>query len=91
VPTGQIVRSNESMLSVEKGLRELTSVKVEDAVVFAMAQHRRPNLVRVGQAFPDLKSPVDSPNLVEAFELCQELWSGRGHCRRAPSVLDWPK
>lgn len=62
----------ESMLSVEKGLRELASVKVEDAVVFAMSQHRRPNLVRGGQAFPDLKSPVDSPKLVEAFELSQE-------------------
>lgn len=62
----------ESMLSVEKGLRELASVKVEDAVVFAMAQHRRPNLVRVGQAFSDLRSPVDSPKLVEAFELSQE-------------------
>eukprot|EP01018_Ginkgo_biloba_P017314 Gb_05422 [translate_table: standard] len=41
----------ESMLSVEKGLRELASLKVEDAVVFAMAQHRRPSLVRVGQTF----------------------------------------
>ncbi|OVA09655.1 hypothetical protein BVC80_9101g190 [Macleaya cordata] len=36
----------ESMLSVEMGLRELASLKVEDAVVLALAQHRRPNLVR---------------------------------------------
>ncbi|URD98550.1 hypothetical protein MUK42_32440 [Musa troglodytarum] len=36
----------ESMLSVEKGLRELASLKVEDAVVLALAQHRRPNFVR---------------------------------------------
>uniref|UniRef100_A0A1D1Y2C5 SWI5-dependent HO expression protein 3 n=1 Tax=Anthurium amnicola TaxID=1678845 RepID=A0A1D1Y2C5_9ARAE len=36
----------ESMLSVEMGLRELSSLKVEDAVILALAQHRRPNLVR---------------------------------------------
>ncbi|KAF5476490.1 hypothetical protein F2P56_003241 [Juglans regia] len=36
----------ESMLSVEMGLRELASLKVEDAVVLALAQHRRLNLVR---------------------------------------------
>ncbi|GFZ03936.1 hypothetical protein Acr_16g0005600 [Actinidia rufa] len=36
----------ESMLSVEMGLRELASLKVEDAVVLAFAQSRRPNLVR---------------------------------------------
>ncbi|KAI3847344.1 hypothetical protein MKX03_023482 [Papaver bracteatum] len=36
----------ESMLSVEKGLRELASLKVEDAVKLAMAQHRRPNLMK---------------------------------------------
>ncbi|KAI3965968.1 hypothetical protein MKX01_010925, partial [Papaver californicum] len=38
----------ESMLSVEKGLRELASLKVEDAVKLAMAQHRRPNLMKYG-------------------------------------------
>ncbi|KAG6513163.1 hypothetical protein ZIOFF_023472 [Zingiber officinale] len=36
----------ESMLSVEKGLLELTSLKVEDAVVLALSQHQRPNFVR---------------------------------------------
>ncbi|KAK9995291.1 hypothetical protein SO802_019977 [Lithocarpus litseifolius] len=36
----------ETMLSVEMGLRELASLKVEDAVVLALALHRRPNLVR---------------------------------------------
>ncbi|KAG6686123.1 hypothetical protein I3842_11G001300 [Carya illinoinensis] len=36
----------ESMLSVEMGLRELASLKVEDAVVLALAQQRRLNLVR---------------------------------------------
>ncbi|KAL6840971.1 hypothetical protein ACP4OV_029231 [Aristida adscensionis] len=30
----------ESMLSVEKGLRELASLKVEDAIMLALAQHR---------------------------------------------------
>lgn len=59
----------ESMLSVEIGLRELASLKVEDAVVLAMAHHRRPNLIR--QSFTDLKSPGD-PKFLEAFELSQE-------------------
>ncbi|KAK4488937.1 hypothetical protein RD792_004727 [Penstemon davidsonii] len=36
----------ESMLSVEMGLRELASLKVEDAVVLALAQNRRSTLVR---------------------------------------------
>ncbi|CAJ2641292.1 unnamed protein product [Trifolium pratense] len=59
----------ESMLSVEMGLRELASLKVEDAVVLALAQHRRPNLVR--QSFLDSKSPGDAKYL-EAFELSEE-------------------
>lgn len=58
----------ESMLSVEMGLRELTSLKVEDAVVFSLAQHRRPNMVRLSS---DMKSPGDS-KYMEAFELGQE-------------------
>ncbi|KAF8400049.1 hypothetical protein HHK36_015924 [Tetracentron sinense] len=61
--------SVESMLSVEMGLRELASLKVEDAVVLALAQHRRPNLVR--QSISDPKSPGD-PKFMEAFELNQE-------------------
>ncbi|KAJ4959728.1 hypothetical protein NE237_019638 [Protea cynaroides] len=59
----------ESMLSVEMGLRELASLKVEDAVVLALAQHRRPNLVR--QSSSDPKSP-GNPKFLEAFELSQE-------------------
>ncbi|XP_043720025.1 coiled-coil domain-containing protein SCD2-like [Telopea speciosissima] len=54
----------ESMLLVEKGMRELASLKVEDAVVFAMAQHRRVSA--------DLKLTVDAQNLLEACELSQE-------------------
>ncbi|KAE9604243.1 hypothetical protein Lalb_Chr11g0069281 [Lupinus albus] len=48
----------ESMLSVEMGLRELASLKVEDAVVLALAEHRRPNLVR--QSTLDSKSYGDA-------------------------------
>ncbi|XP_059441289.1 coiled-coil domain-containing protein SCD2-like isoform X2 [Corylus avellana] len=59
----------ESMLSVEMGLRELASLKVEDAVVLALAQHRRPNLVR--QSALDSKSPGD-PKFMEAYELSEE-------------------
>ncbi|XP_058786390.1 coiled-coil domain-containing protein SCD2-like isoform X2 [Vicia villosa] len=59
----------ESMLSVEMGLRELASLKVEDAVILALAQHRRPNLIR--QSVLDSKSPGDAKYL-EAFELSEE-------------------
>jgi hypothetical protein len=38
----------ESMLSVEKGLRELGSLKVEDAVVLSMARSRRVSFIQVG-------------------------------------------
>ncbi|XP_026415409.1 coiled-coil domain-containing protein SCD2-like isoform X4 [Papaver somniferum] len=63
----------ESMLSVEKGLRELASLKVEDAVKLAMAQHRRPNLIKYGANVPDdLKVPTESHNLLDAFELSQD-------------------
>ncbi|KAK4768065.1 hypothetical protein SAY87_003206 [Trapa incisa] len=53
----------ESMLSVEMGLRELASLKVEDAVLLALAQHRRPNVFR-----SDLKSASEL-KFAEAFEL----------------------
>ncbi|KAI4336380.1 hypothetical protein L6164_014914 [Bauhinia variegata] len=59
----------ESMLSVEMGLRELASLKVEDAVVLALAQHRRPNLVR--HSVLDSKPPGDL-KFVETFELSEE-------------------
>ncbi|XP_077240560.1 coiled-coil domain-containing protein SCD2-like [Tasmannia lanceolata] len=62
----------ESMLSVEKGLRELASLKVEDAVLLAMAYRRRPNSVKAGESVTDLNVPIDSHHLVEAFELSQE-------------------
>ncbi|XP_023001761.1 coiled-coil domain-containing protein SCD2-like isoform X1 [Cucurbita maxima] len=56
----------ESMLSVEMGLRELTSLKVEDATVLALAQHRRPSLVHQS----DSKASAD-PKFSEAFELSE--------------------
>ncbi|XP_052730960.1 coiled-coil domain-containing protein SCD2 isoform X2 [Vigna angularis] len=54
----------ESMLSVEMGLKELASLKVEDAIVQALAQQRRPNSAR--QLVSDIKSPGD-PKFMEAF------------------------
>ncbi|KAK9926558.1 hypothetical protein M0R45_023781 [Rubus argutus] len=59
----------ESMLSVEMGLRELASLKVEDAVALALARHRRPDSVR--QSALDSKSSGD-PKFIEAFELSEE-------------------
>ncbi|KAH9705611.1 coiled-coil domain-containing protein SCD2 [Citrus sinensis] len=59
----------ETMLSVEMGLRELASLKVEDAVVLALAQQRRPNMVQ--QSISDSKSPGD-PKFIEAFELSED-------------------
>ncbi|KAL3731120.1 hypothetical protein ACJRO7_028055 [Eucalyptus globulus] len=58
----------ESMLSVEMGLKELASLKVEEAIVLALAQQRRPNSTRISS---DLKSPGD-PKFMEAFELSPE-------------------
>ncbi|KAH0763931.1 hypothetical protein KY290_020004 [Solanum tuberosum] len=58
----------ESMLSVEMALRELASLKVEDAVILALAQHRRSNVVRQSS---DPKSSVD-PKLMDTYELGQE-------------------
>ncbi|XP_031489996.1 coiled-coil domain-containing protein SCD2-like [Nymphaea colorata] len=60
----------ESMLLVEKGLRELASLKVEDAIMVALAHHRRPNLARM-TGFSDAKSPGE-PKYMEAFELSPE-------------------
>lgn len=59
----------ESMLSVEMGLNELVSLKVEDAIVLALAQQRRPNSSRT--SISDIKSPSD-PKYMEAFELSPE-------------------
>ncbi|KAF8081571.1 hypothetical protein N665_0879s0026 [Sinapis alba] len=56
----------ESMLSVEMGLRELASLKVEDAIVLAFAQQRRPSLIR--HTVSDPKGHGES-RFVDAYEL----------------------
>ncbi|KAF9681658.1 hypothetical protein SADUNF_Sadunf05G0024900 [Salix dunnii] len=56
----------ESMLLVEKGLRELASLKVGEAVALAMAQKRRTNFMKSDE----IKLAGDG-NL-EAFDLSQE-------------------
>ncbi|KAH7514172.1 hypothetical protein FEM48_Zijuj11G0060400 [Ziziphus jujuba var. spinosa] len=56
----------ESMLSVEMGLKELVSLKVEDSIVLALAQTRRPNSARLSSSaraslkFFYIASPVDA-------------------------------
>ncbi|XWS58499.1 hypothetical protein CRYUN_Cryun08bG0039400 [Craigia yunnanensis] len=59
-------RNVESMLLVEKGLRELALLKVEDAVTYAMANHRRQKLLKTDE----VKLPTEAQ--FEAFELSQE-------------------
>ncbi|KAH1195967.1 Coiled-coil domain-containing protein SCD2 [Glycine max] len=56
----------ENMLFVEQGLRQLASLKVEEALVVALAQHRRPNMLKAD----DLKLPIEGQ--CDAFELSQE-------------------
>ncbi|XAR48235.1 hypothetical protein NMG60_11030986 [Bertholletia excelsa] len=59
----------ESMLSVEMGLKELSSLKVEDAIVLALAQQRHANALRL--SISDVKSPGD-PKFSDAIELSPE-------------------
>ncbi|CAD6256938.1 unnamed protein product [Miscanthus lutarioriparius] len=59
----------ETMLAVDKGLQELAFLKVEDAVLFALAQHHRSNVA--GAADPDIKSSGDE-KFTEAFDLSKE-------------------
>ncbi|CAI9786866.1 unnamed protein product [Fraxinus pennsylvanica] len=59
----------ESMLSVEMGLRELASLKVEDAVVLALAQSRCSTLLRQSLSGP---KPSGDPKFMELSELSQE-------------------
>ncbi|KAL5136040.1 Coiled-coil domain-containing protein SCD2 [Glycine soja] len=56
----------ENMLFVEQGLRQLASLKVEEALAVALAQHRRPNMLKAD----DLKLPIEGQ--CDAFELSQE-------------------
>ncbi|KMT07355.1 hypothetical protein BVRB_6g149810 [Beta vulgaris subsp. vulgaris] len=59
----------ENMLSVEMGLKELASLKVEESIAYAFAQQRRPNSSRLSNS--DFKSPGDA-KYMEAFELTPE-------------------
>nr|XP_012569582.1 coiled-coil domain-containing protein SCD2-like isoform X1 [Cicer arietinum] len=59
----------ENMLFVEQGLRELASLKVEEALAVALAQHRRPNSLKAAFS-DDLKLPVEGH--CDAFHLSQE-------------------
>ncbi|WVZ51523.1 hypothetical protein U9M48_002663, partial [Paspalum notatum var. saurae] len=59
----------ETMLAVDKGLQELAFLKVEDAVLFALAQHHRSNVA--GSADPEIKSSGDE-KFTEAFDLSKE-------------------
>ncbi|GAB2287374.1 hypothetical protein Dimus_021754 [Dionaea muscipula] len=60
----------ETMLLVDKGLREMAVLKVEDSVFVALAQQRRRSLKSTFT--DDLRSPLDVHKFVEAFELTQE-------------------
>ncbi|XP_010556094.1 PREDICTED: coiled-coil domain-containing protein SCD2 [Tarenaya hassleriana] len=60
----------ESMLSVEMGLKELVSLKVEDAIIVALAQQRLANSARLSGS--DIKSPGGDPKFMEALELSPE-------------------
>ncbi|KAL5712826.1 hypothetical protein ACHQM5_014955 [Ranunculus cassubicifolius] len=65
--------SIESMLLVEKGLRELASLKVDDAILLAISQQRKPNILKSGHLVSDdLKMPIEGLKCAEAFELSQE-------------------
>ncbi|XP_038715241.1 coiled-coil domain-containing protein SCD2 isoform X2 [Tripterygium wilfordii] len=59
----------ESMVLVERGLRELASLKVEDALVLAMAQNRRPSSLK-STSSDEVKLPTEGQ--YEAFELSQD-------------------
>ncbi|XP_027931662.1 coiled-coil domain-containing protein SCD2-like isoform X2 [Vigna unguiculata] len=59
----------ENMLFVEQGLRQLASLKVEEALAVVLAQHRRPNMLRFGFS-DDLKLPIEGQ--CDAFELSRE-------------------
>ncbi|KAK3137499.1 hypothetical protein QOZ80_5BG0453100 [Eleusine coracana subsp. coracana] len=55
----------ESMLSVEKGLRELASLKVEDAIMLALAEHRHIRPLSGPDSATEGQSPSESLELSE--------------------------
>ncbi|XP_050384113.1 coiled-coil domain-containing protein SCD2-like [Argentina anserina] len=58
----------ENMLLVEQGLRELASLKVEDAVAIVMAKHRHPSSKSASSG--EVKVPAEGQ--FEGFELSKE-------------------
>ncbi|XP_042026720.1 coiled-coil domain-containing protein SCD2-like [Salvia splendens] len=60
----------ESMLMVEKGLRELNALKVEEAIAVALAQKRRPCILKTN--IDEVKLPAESTNHSETFGLSPE-------------------
>ncbi|XP_057812295.1 coiled-coil domain-containing protein SCD2-like [Salvia miltiorrhiza] len=60
----------ESMLMVEKGLRELSALKVEEAIAIAMAQRRRPCILKSNM--DEVKVAAESTNYSETFGLSPE-------------------
>lgn len=56
----------ESMFQVERAIRDLASLKVEEGVLLAMAQHRRPALLKVHS------EPSEGPRMVESMDLSDE-------------------
>ncbi|KAG8365809.1 hypothetical protein BUALT_Bualt17G0010500 [Buddleja alternifolia] len=74
----------ESMLTVELGLKELASLKVEESIVLAFAQQRRHNSART--SMPDFKSPTDT-KYMEAFVFLRKILNSSAS-KLAPSALD---
>ncbi|CAH9087137.1 unnamed protein product [Cuscuta europaea] len=77
----------ESMLLVDKGLRELTSLKVEEAVALAIAQQRRPSGMK-SSARDDLKLPYEGHEFAETFDLSEEE-SEDVHVKQAWLLYFW--
>ncbi|CAH8384650.1 unnamed protein product [Eruca vesicaria subsp. sativa] len=59
----------ESMLAVEAGLREIASLKVEDAIMLAFAGFRQRHVVRQSDTDPRVQG---EPKFAEAFELSHD-------------------
>lgn len=64
----------ESMFAVEKGLRDLASLKVEEGVLLALAQHRRPAAMRATQGGGGAAAAgiADGARAVESMDLSEE-------------------
>uniref|UniRef100_A0A0E0F671 Uncharacterized protein n=1 Tax=Oryza meridionalis TaxID=40149 RepID=A0A0E0F671_9ORYZ len=67
----------ETMLSVDKGLQELAFLKVEDAVLIALAQHHRPNVAELVD--PDLSKEEEEDVLfkqegITNYNIVQNAW-----------------